>query len=282
MGVKRVVVRINQTSVEDDYFEIEECIYNKLNALDIQNCSVYWVEKRGKNFPYDFIIEDRLLIGDFEKLLEDGKYDADEEARLVNLSGQLLRNIHSIKTKKYGFFDRSQIKHGLIGTKDTWADYFFTALDSNLSTLIELGYINDNKASQIKNTIKENSNFLTYDSPVLLHGDYCDHNIISNEHTITGVIDWTDAMSGDPIHDIAFWSSFYSSDRLKIFLEGYYGLDEKPTSFWQTLNLYLLRINVSKAVLRNKYGISGRVPYAIKKIEDSLHYFSFAPTNPAI
>lgn len=274
LGDKRVVVRINQTSVEDDYFEVEEYIYKKLIELGIQQCAVYYLEKRGKNFPYDFIILDKLMIGDFEKLLQEGEYTTDEEVSLVKISGEFLKKIHSIKTTKYGFFDRSQLPVGLVGTKDTWAEYYLTAFELNLSTLVELGYIDEEKATQIKNCVETNKSLLVCGSPVLLHGDYCDHNITSDMTTITGAIDWTDAISGDPLHDIAFWSSFYPKERLNIFLEGYYGSEAKPTSFWDTLNLYLLRINVSKAVLRHKYGIPERVPLAINKIEESLEYFN--------
>ena len=271
---KRIVVRINQTTVEDDYFEAEEYIYKKLIELNIQKCSVYHVEKRGSSFLYDFIILDKLMIGDFEKLLQEGEYKTDQETILVKKSGEFLRKIHSIKTSKYGFFDRSQLTSGLIGTKDTWVDYYLTAFDINLSTLIELDYINEEKEKQIKDVVENNKSLLICENPVLLHGDYCDHNIISDMNGITGAIDWTDAMSGDPLHDIAFWSSFYPIERLDIFLDGYYGSEIKPATFWDTLNLSLLRINVSKAVLRHKYGIPERVPLAIKKINESLDYFN--------
>lgn len=274
LGNKRIVVRINQTTVEDDYFEVEEYIYKKLIELGIQKCAVYYVEKRGQNFPYDFIILDKLMIGDFEKLLQEGEYNTEEEISLVKISGEFLKKIHSIRTTKYGFFDRSKLSSGLVGTKDTWSDYYLTAFELNLSTLIELGYIDEEKTAQIKNCVEANKDLLICDKPVLLHGDYCDHNITSDMTTVTGAIDWTDAISGDPLHDIAFWSSFYPKERLNIFLEGYYGLETKPQSLWDTLNLYLLRINVSKAVLRYKYGIPERVPLAIKKIEESLEYFN--------
>ena len=273
LGKTRVVVRINQTTIEDDYFEVEDFIYKKLISLGIQNCKVYFVEKRGKNFTYDFIILDKLMIGDFEKLLQEGEYTTNKEIDIVKKSGEFLRKIHTIKTSKFGFFDRSQLSKGLIGTKNTWEEYYLTALELNLSTLVKLNYIDDEKANRIREVIEQNKNLLVCDNPVLLHGDYCDHNVISDINTITGAIDWTDAISGDPLHDIAFWSSFYPIERLDLFLLGYYGMEKKPNSFGDTLNLYLLRINVSKAVLRHKYGITERVPLAIKKIDESLEYF---------
>ncbi len=270
----RVVIRINNTTVEDDYFEVEKFIYELLMKNNIQHCKVYNLVKRGKDFPYDFLILDRLLDGDFEKLLENGVYTVSEETSILLDSGRLLRKIHSIKSKNYGFFSRSNLSSGLVGEKESWKDYFLTAFEENVFDLKELAYINDNKAREIVKTINDNTSLLEYNDPRLLHGDYCDHNIISNKTKIVGAIDWTDAISGDPLHDIAFWFSFYSKERLKTFLQGYYADDLRPKNFFQVLNLYLLRINVSKAVLRHKYGIKNKVPLAIDKIDESIKFLN--------
>ena len=273
----RIVVRINQTSVEDDYFEIEKYVYNKLIDLRIQECQVYHVEKRGNNFSYDFIILDKLMVGDFEKILQDGDYNSQEELKLVKASGSFLLKIHSVNTEKFGFFDISKLDKGLIGEKNSWEDYYLTAFDKNLATLVQSNYIDITKSQLIRTTVNNNKSLFAFTKPVLLHGDFCDHNIISNMTSISGAIDWTDAISGDPIHDIAFWSSFYPKERLNIFLEGYYGSASQPKDFWDKLNIYRLRINVSKALLRHKYGIPERVPLAIQKIDECLDYFKIAP-----
>jgi aminoglycoside phosphotransferase (APT) family kinase protein len=39
--------------------------------------------------------------------------------------------------------------------------------------------------------------------PVLLHGDFWPGNTLSRDGTLVGVVDWEDAVLGDPLHDIA-------------------------------------------------------------------------------
>lgn len=270
---RRIVIRINNTSVGDHYFEVEHLVYQTLIKKKIQSCKVHAVEKRGRHFPYDFIILDRLLVGDLEALLEKGYYSKKQEVGLVVKSGALLRKIHRIPTKNYGFFDPGAADKGkFVGIKHSWEDYLFTALKENVGSMVKLGYISSKKARDISKAMAGYKNFLQDVKPVLLHGDYCDHNIIVSGERITGVIDWTDCMSGDYLHDIAFWASFYPKERLDIFLKGYFANKPFPKNFYRKLNLYLLRINLSKAVLRYKYGIAERVPLAIEKIEESLKF----------
>ncbi|WP_439897592.1 phosphotransferase, partial [Escherichia coli] len=42
----------------------------------------------------------------------------------------------------------------------------------------------------------------------LVHADFGSNNVLTDGHRITGVIDWSEAMYGDPLYDIAnilFW-----------------------------------------------------------------------------
>lgn len=45
----------------------------------------------------------------------------------------------------------------------------------------------------------------------LLHGDFGSNNVLTNGSEITGVIDWSEALIGDPLYDVAnifFWSTW--------------------------------------------------------------------------
>ena len=273
---KSYLVRINNTTVGDDYFEVEALIYKVLKQHDIQSCNVYHVEKRSfGNFPYDFMIIDFLEKADFEKLLELGKYTKEQELSLVYKIGQFIRRVHSIKTKGFGFFNVEEARKGkLIGELSSWQDYFFTAVDSNLKQIVDLGYLNISIANTIEKLLEKHDYFLQEIEPVLLHGDFCDHNIIVNGKKVVGIIDLKDAMSGDFLHDIAFWLSFYTFDRLNYLLAGYF--DNTSTIDYQyitaKLYYYLLRINLSKVVLRHKYGVKQKIPLGVQKIKESISY----------
>lgn len=270
------VVRLNNTTVGDDYFEVEKLVYEKLEERLIQKCKIYHLERRENgNFPYDFILMDNLKEADFEKLIEQGTYTKEKELSLVYDCGKLLKKIHSIPTKSFGFFSFEKAKVGILeGEMKTWKEYFTTATSQNIKQAYDLGFIEKNIIKRSESAFTKFEYLLDNVSPVLLHGDYCEHNIIADKNNIVGVIDLTDAMTGDFMHDIAFWLAFYDFDRLNYLLKGYYS--DTNISFDKTyynkLYLYLLRINYSKAILRYKYGIPEKVPLAISKIEQALTY----------
>jgi aminoglycoside phosphotransferase (APT) family kinase protein len=178
------IIRINNTSVGDDYFDVEKLVYEKLIESKVQNCKVYHVEKREfGNFKYDFIVLDNLQVGDFEKLLQNNFYSKEEEYRLVFESGKFLKKFHSVKTKQFGFFDvNSALKGELVGSKLSWKSYFVTAFEKNLKDSYDLGFIGKDLIKQTETIIEKHEFLLDDVKPVLLHGDYCDHNIISNKN----------------------------------------------------------------------------------------------------
>lgn len=273
---KDYVFRLNNTSVEDQYFLVEKLIYDTLSNNKIQNCHVYVSELRSYgNFPYDILIMDSLKTADFEKQLLNHKYSYPEELEMVYKTGVFLRSLHYIKTEKFGFFDINQAKNGkLVGSKNTWSEYFDTAFINNLRQTYDLGYADKQLITRTEKVLSKYHYLLDNVEPVLLHGDFCDHNMIVHGSTITGVVDLTDALSGDYLHDIAFWLSFYSFDRLNFLTKGYFSpIDNiNHENFMDKLYLYLLRINYSKAILRHQYGIADRIPLAIDKITQSLQY----------
>lgn len=273
---KDYVFRLNNTTVEDQYFLVEKLIYDTLIRQKVQNCQVKVAELRSEgNFPYDVLIMDALKTADFEKQLQDHQYTYPQELEMVYKTGVFLRSLHNIKTDKFGFFDIEQAKAGkLVGTKNTWADYFDTAFIDNLRRTYDLGYADKALIARTEKVLAKYHHLLDHVTPVLLHGDFCDHNMIVHGATITGVIDLTDALSGDYLHDIAFWLSFYSFDRLNFLTKGYFAPADNINreNFMDKLYLYLLRINYSKAILRHQYGIADRIPLAIDKIMQSLQY----------
>lgn len=81
----------------------------------------------------------------------------------------------------------------------------------------------------------------------LVHADFGSNNVITDRSSITGVIDWSDAMFGDPLYDVAnifFWRPWLSCmDELAGFFERH-----KPhlISDITRLSCYQLRIGLAQ------------------------------------
>ena len=82
--------------------------------------------------------------------------------------------------------------------------------------------------------------------------------MLTDGDRVLGLIDWEDAVAGDPVYDVAFWATFHPPARHASFLSGYSDVrplpDDFPIRFW----LYFLRIAVAKAVHRRRFGYPDR------------------------
>ena len=105
----------------------------------------------------------------------------------------------------------------------------------------------------------------------LLHGDLGNHNIFVQNNAVTALIDWEDALIGDPAFDVAMWLTFHPPRRHAAFLQGY-GLAAQEDGFRLRCALSFLRIALSKTVHRHRFAypdLPGRQP-AYERIQRGM------------
>lgn len=159
------------------------------------------------------------------------RYDEKLVCNILEEVKNELKKIHNLAGDKYGLLENEY---------NTWREY----LDSNFSNHID--YLDKHKLLepstlfQIAFVHEEND---IKCKPVLLHGDLSYNNIIVKNGKLAAIIDWEDAVFGDPAFEFAGLATFHPERRHKIFVE------ENP-NFWY----YYLRIALSKMVHRHKFG----------------------------
>jgi hygromycin-B 4-O-kinase len=166
-------------------------------------------------------------------------------------------------TKGYGVFD----EHG-VGSNSSWRSFLRspstlewtknaplirnTGIDSALQMLLELS---------------ENMQ----DFRNLVHGDFGSNNVLSDGTSITGVIDWSEAMIGDPLYDVAnifFWRTWLDGmDLLASFLEDTAGFNRD-----ERMRLLCYQVHIG---LREVYGSASQedsvmTAWAIARLEEIL------------
>ncbi|MBW2973214.1 aminoglycoside phosphotransferase family protein [Candidatus Woesearchaeota archaeon] len=110
-----------------------------------------------------------------------------------------LKKMHTIKTKKYG----PLAKPG-IGKYDSWKDFTDTLAVDCLRKCRRQGKLSRIKAEQIKKEYDQFKEYLlNFKDSRLVHSDLCADNIMINKGKLSGIIDAADALSGDPLFDIA-------------------------------------------------------------------------------
>ena len=255
-----LVVRINAARMPDEMFKVETEIYNLLTAQDIPAPIVHAARLRAGSRTYDYMVMERIGSTSLESLLaKDGSLDQEYACK----AGAYLKQIHTIPLQGFGM-----IEAGLRGVHATWTEALRIRLPETLAYLVEQQLLSEAASSTIERIFMQEEPMLA--GGVLLHGDFHPANIIIDEsdRKIAGAIDLSQAKVGDPLFDIAFYATYASEERLAAFLEGY---DRAFTDEdRRRLARYSLRIYLSKAKLRKRFGYEERIPAALEGIERAL------------
>lgn len=271
---KKVIIRCHPKGVKNGYFYAES-LASKL-AL-----------KNGIPAYKTYLIHDLNSVGDIsfqviEKLYGDTiqyciKNNPEKENILVYEMGKTMANLHKIKVNGFGPFDNNEAKNGnLIGLHKTLDDSVCAGLDENLSRLVKYDIVSQEKADKMKRLFIDNP-LLQNSESVLIHNDFADWNLLTDGNTITGVIDWDECVGGNPIQEIACWSTFFDPKRIEVFLKGYFSIVPKYENFEELFQLFRLRYTISKMALRVKrysYEKTSFLEDLIKKGEKHLEELS--------
>lgn len=105
----------------------------------------------------------------------------------------------------------------------------------------------------------------------LVHGDFGSNNVLSDGSSITGVIDWSEAMIGDPLYDVAnifFWRTWLNCmDQQASFLEDAFVLNESAR---MRLLCYQLHIGLREVYESAIRGDRSANVWAVARIGDFL------------
>lgn len=137
-----------------------------------------------------------------------------------------------------------------------WNLFWMTKMDSDAHDLVDLGLISDDQFDQIYAIGDTEVRYWGVDGARLLHGDLSYDNILLDAKTLDlkSVIDWEDAVLGDPIFELAGLATFHPETRHAAFIDAYYVGRAKPDDFEYRFWVYYLRIALAKAVHRHRFG----------------------------
>jgi Ser/Thr protein kinase RdoA (MazF antagonist) len=202
------------------------------------------------------------------------EFDQDEERTLAALHalGATVARVHSIALEGWGFLDAE--RHGR-GLDADWLSYFRRNLDHHLDLCAAADLIDKTERAAIVTAV---SSLPEPAGPAaLLHGDLGGHNAFFVDDRISALVDWEDALAGDPAYDIAFWASFHPERRHPAFLVGYQAVQPLPQDFHRRFWISFLRISVAKTAHRLRFAYpdhpdrpppSRRIQLALQRIEE--------------
>lgn len=248
----KIVVRIHPHFVKNGYFFAESLASKKAKNLGVPAFDTYFIDDSQSKFEFDFMIMEALPGKTMQKFYLEKSF-TNEEA-IIKETGKYLALIHQVETKGFGFFLNKEAKEKkqLIGQYLKFQDHIFAALDEDLNFLLESKTFFEKEAENIKEIFKNNINLMNCKNPVLIHNDLADWNQMSDGKKVTGIVDWDECFSGDPVMDFAAYNLFFGEPRMSWLKKGYQEITNLPENFEEKFQLFKLRYLVSKMHLRKK------------------------------
>lgn len=190
----------------------------------------------------------------------------EEDAKMEPAIGALvarLSTVHRIRLPGFGLVECApgKAEPDVHGVHDSWSRYLSTRLEEHVAICVRINAITSAEGNQALDWFKALEAKLALVEPALLHGDPGSHNVFLSRDTVSSLIDWEDALSGDPVYDFAFLATFHPQRRMPALLAACAQAPEWRSGalFW----LYFLRVALVKTVHRHRFGyvdLPGREP----------------------
>lgn len=243
---KTIFIRLNQ---KKRVHIIEMACANLLKKYKIPTPAVLFFNAHFKKLTPSVMIEKRVPG------ITIGKVNVSTEKRnlIYENAGQILKKIHAAKIK--GFGPLQVLKGKLSGKYSSWEKYWFSKdnyLTINTLFLKKKKMIDTEEFKKIMKIYKFVGN-QTIPTPSILHRDYQGGNILLSRNKVSGVIDFSLAISGDPIYDLSYSLLFQKVQDQKNFIKGY--ITDKD--IYKIVKLYWIIIIVDKVAWR----VKSNLPY---------------------
>jgi len=273
-----VIIRSHPKGIKNGYFHAEALASRTAKEMRLPAYVTLAIHDFTGGDDFAFQVMEKVKGTAVQKWLEAHPEDED---KMVIESGKMMARLHKLQVDGFGPFDNERAKRGeLVGLHVSLAKACRAGLPFNLEVLGAEGLLTEEQQAAVTNLFTNDNPLLQTKQAVLVHNDFADWNILTDGQTITGLLDWDECVGGDPVSDIACWSTFFDPKRTAKFLEGYWQVAEKPADFDEKFELLRLRYIVSKMTLRlRRYSwqptdaIKQKIETGRVHLAESLAYF---------
>lgn len=250
-GLGSYIVRTRQSVLRAYEFYLDRWAGEVLRTRGLPYADIKTVDLTRTDAPFDYEIMHEARGSSLFDLSRDGR----KILPAIRNLGKVIGKIHLCRTRKYGPFDMSEMlgtRQSPVGIWDNWQRYMLLNLDRHIEICATAGLIDRTDVSGISGFLNHELGEIPEFAPVLVHGDVANHNAFALNGEITALIDWEDAVSGDPVYDIAYYATgcFGHDDWLVQYTDGYLSSAPMPANFRKCYAAYYLRITLAKSAGR--------------------------------
>lgn len=233
---KRKVLKISNNDAD---FKKDDFAHRFFNSHDIPVPKVEHIKILDKNTCIAVV---ELCFG---KTYDDLNHK--EKENLLPGVFSTLSSIHGVTVKKYKGFGSVDINFN--GQHSSWNEWLHDRrnhkVEYNWSTIAARSFFDRKLYNELEEAL-ERLSIYTPEEKYLVHGDFGFDNLLVDNITITGVIDWAESKLGDFLFDVA-WLDFWE-DEIN-FSDVYYDMYKKSnfnvTRYRERINCYLVNIGLS-------------------------------------
>lgn len=266
---EEVIIRCHPKGVRNGYFYVESLASQIALENGIPAYKTYCIHELENEDDISYQVIEKL---DGDTVQFSLREHPEKEKVLVFEMGRAMARLHKIKVSGFGPFDNEQAKCGvLVGRHQSLKDSINASLKENLERLVTYNILTKEVAEKMQKLFDDNE-LLNSDISVLIHNDFADWNLLTDGSTITGIIDWDECVAGNPIQEIACWSTFFDPERIDDFLQGYFSETPKYDNFDEMFQLMRLRYTISKMALRVKRYTYEQTPFLKNMIEKGTRH----------
>jgi len=248
-GQNKYFVRLENGPEKDNYMSVESEVIRQVRECNVPVPKIYLTDTSRVYAPFAIQIMECLEQKDLNVVEKKGELDIISIAETL---GQYIARWQSIRPVNFGLFNPEVLlkEKQLEGFHDTYPQYFFLNWEVHLDYLTKSGFIRQAKAEELKHLVEEFRPLLQLEKGCLVHKDLALWNVMGEKDKISAVIDWDDAVSGDPMDDLALLGCFHSGKVVLSAIHGYMKEKTLPQNYEQRFWLHLLRNIIFKSVIR--------------------------------
>ena len=247
---RAIFVRVEDGPEHDDHLAVESVILDRVRHAGVPTPQVVACDASRSRVTFAWQALERIAAPDLNHWFKAGTLDV---PRIAFAIGAAIARWQDVAVDRFGILDAS-----LRGGRGTYGEYFLLNLDVHLDFLVERGFLTTQERTEIAAAIRHHEPLLALDRGCLVHKDLALWNVLGTPHEILAFIDFDDAISGDPLDDLALLACFHDAAFLAAALAGYASLRPLPSDHLRRFWLHLLRNMIVKAVIRTGAGLFER------------------------
>lgn len=250
---RKIFIRTDDGLQDDDYMLAETALMSLASQAGVPVPQVWRVDVSRQKFPFRYQVMEQIEYPSLNRWNESGELD---KMSIAVESGRVLAKLHKVELPGYGFINTGHLAATgkLRGLDRALPDYFVKRLDRHLGYLEKNRVLDADCLELIRIVIDKGLAMLNAVPGRLVHRDFAFWNILGTTQHIVSVIDWDDAVSGDPADDFGIMACFHEADFIDAALAEYSKTHVVDGCFLTRIQLHLLRNMLWKTVIRHRLG----------------------------